>query len=131
MKRFANKLVAAVLLVAFLVAALVGWQLAACYVANAELQSEMHDLAAQLGTSSGLTPPPSDQELRDKILAKAKEEGIDLDPDQITVERTYTSDSLILHLAVDYDGRADLLFYTFRPHFSLSATGSSPLVNLR
>lgn len=131
MSKGAAKLTASLLLVAFVIAAAGGWRLAACYIANDELRSELRFLAAQLGTRSGLTTPPSDQELRGTIIAKAKEEGIDLEPDQITVERTYTSDALILHLTVDYDGRADLFFYTLRPHFTLSATGESGLVHFR
>ena len=64
-------------------AGIIGWQVGACYVANSELQSDMQDLAVQNPFRIGLAPPPTEEGLRDSVIAKAKDHGIQLQPQQL------------------------------------------------
>ena len=118
-------------LAAVIFAGAIAWQIAACYMAKTALQSEMDYLTAQLDLKTGLTRPLSEDELRNAVIEKAKEQGVELEPQQVTVEKTVTSDKSVIHLAVDYDGRVNVIVYSFRPHFTLTSTGSSQLAMMR
>ena len=69
-----------------------GWQIISSKLANAELQSDLHDLSAQVGTKIGLDAQKSDDELRGSVIRKAAAVGIHLEPDQITVRRLVESE---------------------------------------
>jgi hypothetical protein len=111
-----------------LLAGIVAWQIATCYVANSELQSDMKDLAVQNGARIGLNPANTEAELRDIIIAQAKEHGILLEPQQVTVQRTYTPDVLSVSLATDYEARVNLLAYSFTFHFTPSSSYSAKVI---
>jgi len=115
-------------LVVLAVASVIGWQVAACYVANSELQGDMTDLAAQNAYRIGLAPLPSEEELRDSVVAKAKDHGIDLDPRQVTVQRTIDDNVLAVSLAADYDARVNLLVYSFALHFTPTSSHSAAVM---
>ena len=105
-----------------------GWQIAACYVANSELQSDLKDLAVQNGARIGLLSVATEDELRSDVVARAKNDGISLEPQQITVRRTMTPDVLSIDLAADYEARANLLVYSFPIHFAPSSSYSAKVV---
>jgi hypothetical protein len=105
-------------LVLFALAAIIGWQVGACYVANSELQSDMQDLAVQNPFRIGLAPAPTEEGLRDSVIAKAKDHGIQLQPQQVAVQYTFTPDVLSISLAADYKARVNLLVYSFTLHFA-------------
>jgi hypothetical protein len=71
-------------LAVLLLAAFAAWPIAACYVANSELQSDMKDLAVQTAARIGLDSFPTEAELRNAVVARAREHGIQLAPEQIT-----------------------------------------------
>jgi hypothetical protein len=99
-------------------AAIISWQVGACYVANSELQSDMQDLAVQNPFRIGLAPAPTEEGLRDSVIAKAKDHGIQLQPQQVAVQYTFTPDVLSISLAADYEARVNLLVYSFTLHFA-------------
>ncbi|MGB0034212.1 MAG: hypothetical protein WBP79_01905 [Candidatus Acidiferrales bacterium] len=108
-------------LAALALAISVGWQVVSSYLANAELQSDLKDIASQNGFHIGLYAPSSEEDLRNEIIKKAKEEGIELQPKEVTVKRTVTEDTLILDLAVDYNARVGLPGLMFDLHFTAAS----------
>ena len=107
-------------------AVMVGWKIGSCEVANFQLQEEMHDLASQAGTHIGYIPPRSDDEFRDAVVRKAKEHGIELEPDQVTVQRTGSGTDSTMYLAADYRASVNLSWFSFTLHFTPSSTKSAP-----
>jgi hypothetical protein len=107
-------------LVLLALAGIIGWQFGACYVANSELQSDMQDLAVQSPYRIGLAPAPTEEGLRASVIAKAKDHGIQLEPQQVTVQLTLTPDVLSISLAADYEARVNLFVYTFALQFTPS-----------
>jgi hypothetical protein len=105
-------------------AASVGWQVAACKLANTELQDDLKDMASQAGTKIGLVALKSDDDLRSAVIAKAAEHGIQLKPEQVIVRRDPKESSV--YLAAEYDSRVNLLGFSFRLHFTPSSAKYSP-----
>jgi hypothetical protein len=101
--------------------AIAGWQIASCELANIELQSDMRDIAAQVGSRIGLEALNSDEDLRNAVIRKAKEHDIQLEPAQVTVQRTGGDKSLAISLAADYKARVNLFLYSFSLHFTPSS----------
>lgn len=114
------KLILVLAIVALALAA--GWQIVSCHLANAELQDDLNDLSAQSGAQIGLSAPTAEDDLRSAVIRRAKEHGIELTPEQVTVHHTVTSDASTVTLAVDYDARVNLLVYSFTLHFTPSST---------
>jgi hypothetical protein len=110
------------------VAGFVTWQFAACYLANSELQSDMQDLAVQSPFRVGLTEAATEDELRDAVIAKAKDHGIQLERQQVIVQRSFTTEVLRVSLAADYDARVNLFVESFTIHFNPSSSHSAEVV---
>jgi hypothetical protein len=108
--------------------AFAAWQVAACYVANAELQSDMNDLAVQNSARIGLSQIDNEEELRDAVVSRAKDDGIQLEREQVTVQRTLTSKMLGIALKADYAARVNLLFFSFIIRFAPSSSHSGEIV---
>lgn len=108
-------------LAAFALAAFVGWQVASSYLANYELQSDLKDIASQNGFRIGLNAPSTEEDLRNAVIEKAKEEGIQLEPQEVTVKRMQTEDTLLLDLAVDYNAPVGLPGLMFDLHFTAAS----------
>ena len=101
----------------------IGWQVGSCYVANSELQSDMRDLAVQTRFRVGMAPLPSEDQLRDSVVESAKAHGIDLDPQQVSVQSSMDDDNVLsISLAADYEARVNLLVYSFDLHFTPSSS---------
>jgi len=98
-----------------------GWQIASCELANIQLRADMRDLAAQVGTRIGLTAQSTDEDFRRAVLGKAQEHEIQLEPEQVTVERTGTGEAPIIYLAADYKVRVKLPGFSFTFHFTPSS----------
>ena len=62
------------------IVAIAGWQIAASYVANSELQTDITDLAAQPAAQIGLASMNSEDEFSKIVIDKAKDYGIRLQP---------------------------------------------------
>jgi hypothetical protein len=127
MKERANKRALTLFVLGLALAGLIASRVAACYIAKAELQSDMKDLCQQLSVTSGLADPLSEDQLRDAVIKRAKNDGIELSRDQVTVEKTATRKQSTVLLSVDYDGKIDLFVMTLNPHFSLSSSGTAYL----
>jgi hypothetical protein len=115
-------------LAVLLLAAFAAWQITACYVANSGLQSDMKDFAVQNGARIGLLTFSTEEELRNAVIARAKEHGIQLAPEQVTVRRTLTPGMLEISLAADYEARVNLLGFSFTIHFTPSSSHSGEIV---
>jgi hypothetical protein len=113
------KLIPGLAVLAFVVVA--GWQIASCELANIELRGDMRDLAAQVGTRIGLTPQSTDEDFRRAVIRKAQEHEIQLEPEQVTVERSGTDEAPIIYLAADYKVRVKLPGFSFTFHFTPSS----------
>ncbi len=109
-------------------AAFCAWQIAACYVADSELQSDMKDLAVQSPGRIGLGEFSTEDELRNAVVARAEEHGIELMPEQVTVKRNLTPGMLEVSLAADYEARANLFGVPFNIHFTPSASHRGEIV---
>jgi len=108
--------------VVILVASLLGWQIGMAVIANSGLRSDMQGMAAQLSARAGLKPPSSDEDFRRDILLSARQHGIDLTADQITVRRTgQILEEQEIYLAADYSSPLHLLGLTFTLHFTPEA----------
>lgn len=110
------------------VAVAVGWQIGACYIANSGLQSDLKDLAVQNGARIGWNSVPSEEELRATVVARAKEHGIKLEPEQVTVKRTFTPEVLAVSLAADYEVPVSLVVYSFPIHFAPASSYSAKVI---
>ena len=115
-------------LVLLALAGVIGWQVGACYVANSELQSDMQDLAVQNPFRIGLAPAPTEEGLRASVVAKAKDHGIQLQPQQVAAQCTFTPDVLSISLAADYEARVNLLVSSFTLHFTPSGSHSAKVI---
>jgi hypothetical protein len=104
----------------FAIAAIAGWQIAASYVANSELQSDINDLAAQPAAQVGLASLNSQDEFSKIVIDKAKDYGIRLHPQQVTVHVTSTPETCTIFLAADYESRVNVLLFSFSLHFAPS-----------
>jgi ABC-type sugar transport system substrate-binding protein len=101
--------------------AVAGWQVASCELANIELRDDMKDLASQLGGRIGLTPPSSDEDFRQAVIAHAQKYGIELAPEQVTVQRNGSATNANIYLAADYTRTVDLAGFSFSLHFTPAA----------
>jgi hypothetical protein len=102
-------------------AAFAGWQIAAVYLANIELQGDLKDLSSLTGMRIGLVNPRSDGEFRDLVVAKAAERGIHLDPDQIAVERTGEGIQGSIRLSTEYDIHMSVFGFYWTMHFAAAS----------
>jgi hypothetical protein len=93
------------------------WQVGACEVANAELRDDLKDLTSQLGARIGLTNGKSDEDLRNDVISKALKYDIQLNPEQITVERRGEGIYATMYLAADYSVPIGLPGFSFQLHF--------------
>jgi len=98
-----------------------GWQIASCELANAELTETLRDLSSQTGAHIGLGSFKTDEEFRDAVIREAKTHEIQLQPEQVTVQRTGTAQAPIIFLAADYKARVTLPGFSFTLHFHPSS----------
>lgn len=104
------------------------WQIGACYLANTELQSDLKDLAVQNPARIGLASFDTEEELRNEVIARAKEHGIQLAPEQVRVERILTPRMLDLSIAVNYDAQVKLLGLSVPIHFTPSSSHRGEII---
>jgi hypothetical protein len=98
-----------------------GWQVGACEIANLELNDDLRDIAAQVGTKIGLDPIREDAELRAMVVRRAEDYDIPLQAEQVSVERSGAGDQQAIRLTVDYRARVHFLAYSFTLHFRPSS----------
>lgn len=101
-------------------AVIAGWQITSCELANLGLREDMRDLAAQVGSRIGLPPQSTDEDFRRAVIHKAQEREIQLEPGQVTVQRTGSDEAPIIYLAADYKVRVKLIGFSLTFHFTPS-----------
>jgi hypothetical protein len=90
-------------------------------IANLNLREELHDMASLAGVRTGVIAPMSDEELTAEIIRRAQGHGIDLTPDEITVQREGEGALTMLHLSADYTRPVKLVLFSFHLHFTTSS----------
>ena len=102
---------------------MVSWQILEAHITNIVFQDELRDMSAQLGSSIGLSPPSSDEELRDIVIRKAQKHKIPLDPKQVTVRTSGPPGRRVIYIAVNYTVPVNLLVCSFSLQFTPTSTG--------
>jgi hypothetical protein len=102
---------------------MIGWQVVGAEITNTMFRDELREMTQQLTNRLGLTPPTSEEELRDLVVRKADKHEIPLDPKQVTVRITGPSGHRTIYIAVDYRVPVNLLVYSFNLHFAPTSTG--------
>jgi hypothetical protein len=100
-----------------------GWRIVEPEVTNIIFQDELKDSAAQLGWHTGVTPPNSDEDLRNMVIRKAAKHDIPLNAKQVTVKHSGTGAYTTWFIAVDYTVPVNLLVYSFDLHFNPTSKG--------
>jgi len=95
-----------------------GWQIGKWELVNIELRDDMHDMASQLGARIGLTKIYSDEDFRDELMRKAKKYDIQLQPEQVTVQRYGEGVEAKMYFAADYTVPIRLPGFFFQLHFN-------------
>lgn len=113
-----------VVLVVLALAAFAGWRVGSCEVANLEFQEDLHDLASRSSFRFGNAPPRSEDDMREAVIRKAGEYGIELSPQQVTV-RPGSNPNAAMFLAADYDVPVNLPRVSFTLHFTPSSEKST------
>ena len=96
----------------------VGWQFAASELAYFELRADLRDIASQNAVRIGLASANTDDEIRAAVVRDARKYDIPLEPGQVTVEHTGTSEEPALSVSATYDVRIKLPGYSFTLHFA-------------
>lgn len=99
------------------------WRILEPEITNIIFQDELRDSAAQVGWRTGVTPPNTDEELRNIVIRKAAAHDISLESKQVTVRHRGTGDGMTWYIAVDYTVPVNLLVYSYRLHFAPTSTG--------
>ncbi len=95
-----------------------GRQIGASEIANIRLHDDIQDLASQSGVRIGLTNARSDDDFRNAVLDKARQDGIELAPEQVTVQRTGSSVTGTISIGADYTMPIHLPGFSFTLHFT-------------
>jgi hypothetical protein len=98
-------------------AVIAGWQIASCELANLGLREDLRDIASQAGAYIGLVSFNSDEDFRTAVVRAAHSHDIQLEPEQVTVQRTGAVPAQSIYLAVDYKVRVKLPGFSFALHF--------------
>lgn len=102
----------------------VGWQIASCDIANRQLEENLRDIASRNAEHIGLSAPTTDDDLRNSVIRGARELGIALDPNQVTVQHTGEGKSSAVHLTADYTASVRLLGFSL--NFRFTPTSDRP-----
>lgn len=103
------------------VAIMAGWEMFEPEFTNVLFQDELRDTAAQLGWRTGLSPPNSDEDLRNIVIRKAASHDIRLVPQQVTVRHSGTGERTTWFIAVDYTVPVNLFVYSYTLHLNATS----------
>lgn len=107
--------------VVLVLAVMAGWQVASWELANTQFQEELRDMGSMAGAHIGVVAPLSDEETVRAVIRKAGEHGIELDPDQVTMQHIGSGETATMYLAADYRVPVKLLFFSFKLHLIASS----------
>lgn len=116
-----HKISILLILLLLVVVVSVAWQVGAAELANVNLRDDMQDVGSQLGTHIGANPPPSDDDMTQAVIRKAREHGIELQSDQVTLRHIGEGTRSTFYLAADYKSTVNLLVFSFSLHFTPSS----------
>ena len=98
--------------------AVAAWQIGGAEIANLNFQEDIRDLAAQAGTHTGVVVPRSEQQETQAVIQKAGDHGIQLAPEQVTVQRTHNGELSTWYLKAEYTVPINLGITSFHLHFT-------------
>ena len=116
-----KKLTVAGALALLILAAYTGFQVGSAYLANIELRADLKDLSSLTGVRIGLVDARSPEQLRQRVIEKAAERGIQLEPEQVTVERTGEGKDGSIYLSTEYDAHPNVFGYSLTIHFTAAS----------
>jgi hypothetical protein len=70
-----------------------------------------------------VSPPASNEELRNRVIRKARNYDIDVDPKHVIVRRSGKPEYPVIFIAVDYTVNVNLLVYSYDVHFYPTSRG--------
>ena len=100
------------------VAVVTAWRIIQPEIINIIFQDDLRDVAAQIGPRIGFSAPTSDDDLRAIVFRKAEGHNIHLNPGQVTLQSTGSSESRVVYIKVNYTVPVNLFVYSFRLHFT-------------
>jgi hypothetical protein len=112
-----SKRILALGLLILVLAVALGWQIASAELDSVEFHDDLRGIAAQNGVNIGLNSPKTDDQIRGDVIAAAAEHGIQLQPDQVDLQRITSPHHTRFDLAVSYTTRVNLLFCSLNLHF--------------
>ena len=93
------------------------WQIVPPELANYQFQDDLRNLSM----TAGAQPNRPDEDMRNAVLAKAKEHEIPLTAAQVTVQHIGTPGAPAVYFAADYNVAVNLPGYSFNLHFTPSS----------
>jgi hypothetical protein len=78
----------------------------------------MHDMASKLGTRIGFSAPKSDDDYRNEVIQRAEQHGIELQPEEVTVEHHGSGESETISFAANYTVEVKVARFSFLLHFA-------------
>jgi hypothetical protein len=109
------KAIVGVLAIIFVVYA--AFQIGPLEMTNYSFQDDLKNIAL----TAGANPHTTDQDLLDQVMKKAHERGLNLTPEQVTVQRIGTPGAPAVYVAADYSVSVSLPGYSFIMHFTPSS----------
>lgn len=100
------------------IAILLGWKVGSAELANYDLSQDLHTLASAQSSFRFGNVMHSDDDIRQAVINKAQEEGITLQPDQVTIQHTDDRYNSPLYLTARYDVPVQVGDYSFVLHFT-------------
>jgi hypothetical protein len=100
-----------------------GWQIASCEFNNYLLKDDLKDLAAMTASRIGLAGPQSETDMRAAIIGKAREHNIHIEPDQIFVRWSGTSEHPLVFLAAKYQAHVFVPGFALVFHYTATSKG--------
>lgn len=107
------------------VAILAGWKVGSAELANYDLQEDLHQLASAQTSFRFGNIAHSDEDIREQVIQRAMAEGIQLQPDQVTVQHTTDRPDRPLYLAAQYSVPVTVADYSFVLHFTPTSSSDS------
>ena len=103
------------------VAILAGWGVGSAELANYNLEEDLHELASAQSSFRFGNVAKSDDDLRQAVISRAMDEGIQLQPEQVTVEHSDSRPDAPLYLAAHYSVPVKVADYSFVLQFKAAS----------
>ena len=94
-----------------------GFQIVPPELTNYSFQDDLR----QVAVTGGANPNKTDEDIRTMVLNKAREHGLPITANQVTVQRITTPGLMAVYVAADYSVPVSLPGYSFNLHFTPSS----------